>query len=102
MFISKWLSEDTATGRVMQRRKQRRHDHCPRCGEDDEHLLHVLICSADSAVDFRKPLLADLEKWLLEEDTQPDIADYLLTGLSSWFEDPFGTEPAILCTNPSI
>ena len=53
-FISKWLSEDTATGLVTKRRKQRLHAHCSRCGEVDEHLLlHVLICSADAAVDFR-------------------------------------------------
>jgi len=90
-FISKWLSKDTATGIVMQCRKQQLHAHCPRCRDDYEHLLHVLVCSADSAVDFRKPLLADFETWLLNKDTQPDIAEYLLTGLSSWFEDPFGT-----------
>ena len=86
----------------MKRRKQRLHAHYPRCGDDDEHLLHVLVCSAASAVDFRKPLLADFETWLLNEDTQPDVAEYLLTCLSSWFEDPFGAEPAILCTIPSI
>jgi hypothetical protein len=101
-FISKWLSGDTATGLVMKRRKQRLHAHCPRCGEDDEHLLHVLICSADAAVDIRQPLLTDLENWLIDEDTHPDIADYLLTGLTSWFEDPFRTEPVILSTIPPI
>jgi hypothetical protein len=40
-FISKWLSGDTATGLVMKRRKQHLHAHCPRCDEDDEHLLHM-------------------------------------------------------------
>jgi hypothetical protein len=86
----------------MKRRKQRLYAHYPRCGEDDEHLLHVLIWSADAAVDFRQPLLTDLENWLIDEDTHPDIADYLHTGLTSWFEDPFGTEHAILSTIPSI
>ena len=86
----------------MKRRKQRLRAHCPRCGEDDEHLLHVLICSADAAVDFRQPLLTDLENWLIDEETHPDIADYLLTGLTSWFEDPFGIESVILSTIPSI
>ena len=97
-FISKWLSEDTATGLVTKRRKQRLHAHCPRYGEDDEHLLHVLICS----VNFRQPLLSDLEAWLIDENTHPDIVDYLLTGLTSWFEDPFGTEPVIFSPIPSI
>jgi len=101
-FISKWLSGDTATGLVMKRRKQRLHAHCPRCGEDNEHLLHVLICPAEATVDFRKPLLTDLETWLIDEDTHPNIADYLITGLTSWFEDPLGTEPAIPSTIPSI
>jgi hypothetical protein len=82
-FISKWLSGDTATGLVMKRRKQRLHAHCPLCGEDDEHLLHVLICPDVTAVDFRKPLLTELETWLIDEDTDPDIAGYLLTGLTS-------------------
>jgi hypothetical protein len=87
----------------MKRRKQRLYAHYPRCGEDDEHLLHVLIWSADAAVDFRQPLLTDLNNWLIDdEDTHPDIADYLLTSLTSWFEDPFGTEPVILFTIPSI
>ena len=63
----------------MKRRKQRLRAHCPRCGEDDEHLLHVLICSADAAVDFRQPLLTDLENRLIDKDTHPDIADYLIS-----------------------
>jgi hypothetical protein len=78
-FISKWPSRDTATGLVIKGRKQRLHAHCPRSGEDDEHLLHVLICS----VNFRQPLLSDLEAWLIDENTHPDIVDYLLTGLTS-------------------
>ena len=60
-FISKWLSGDTATGVVMKRRKQRLHAHCPLCDEDDEHLLRVLICPDEAAIDFRKPLLTELE-----------------------------------------
>ena len=92
---SNWTRHETSEKRL--------HAHCPRCGEDDEHLLHVLICSADAAVDFRQPLLTDLNNWLIDdEDTHPDIADYLLTSLTSWFEDPFGTEPVILSTIPSI
>ena len=51
----------------MKRRKQRLHVHCLLCGEDDEHLLHVLICPDATAVDFRKPLLPlwirDLAYW---------------------------------------
>ena len=47
-------------------------------------------------------MLTDLENRLIDKDTHPDIADYLLTSLTSWFEDPFGTERVILSTIPSI
>ena len=47
-------------------------------------------------------LCLHLENWLIDEDSHPDIADFLFTGLTSWFEDPFGTEPVILSTIPSI
>ena len=61
-----------------------------------------LVCWCRS----RQPLLSDLENWLIDEDSHPDIADYLLAGLNSWFEpwfeDPFWTEPVILSTIPSI
>jgi hypothetical protein len=49
-----------------------------------------------------EPLLTELETWLIDEDTHPDIAEYLLTGLTSWFEDPFRTEPTIWSAIPSI
>ena len=62
----------------------------------------IYMGAAEAAVDFRKHLLTDLETWLIDEDTHPDIAEYLLTGLTSWFEDPLGTEPAIRSAIPSI
>ena len=61
-----------------------------------------MICPDATAVDFRKPLLTELETWLIDEDTHPDIAEYLLTGLTPWFEDHFGTEPAIRSAVPLI
>ena len=70
--------------------------------EDYDHLLYVLICPNATAVDFRKPLLSESETWLIDEDTHPDLNEYLMTGLTSWFEDPFGTEPAIQSTVSSI
>ena len=34
-FMSKWISRDTATGKVMKRRKQRLLSKCPKCDEED-------------------------------------------------------------------
>jgi hypothetical protein len=43
-FISKWMSNTLATGVVLQRRKHRIFNRCPRCNEWGEDKVHVLIC----------------------------------------------------------
>jgi hypothetical protein len=63
--------------------------------------VHALVAMVNDLIllnALRQPLLSNLENWLIDEETHPDIADYLLTGLTSWFEDPFGSEPAIIFT----
>jgi hypothetical protein len=92
-FISKWISADTPTGVVMQRRKQRIHSHCPRCNADKEDLLHILTCASEDIVEHRQNLLIELEVWFETEDTHPDIQTFFLDVLYSWFEDPHADEP---------
>ena len=66
IFISKWLSGDTATGRVMAQRKQRQHSHCPRCQATNEHLLHILTCPAPSTKDLHSNLVGELQEFLMK------------------------------------
>ena len=87
LFVTKWLSGDTATGRVMCRRKQRNSSFCPRCGTDDEHLLHVLTCPSPVAVQLRTKLLSNLELWLKTRFTHPTITSFFIIGLQTWFSD---------------
>ena len=84
-FITKWLSGDTATGRVMVARKVRLMSRCPRCEHNDEHLVHVLTCRDKSTVDLRDNLLSGLVLWLESVFTLPSIVNFVRMGLSKWF-----------------
>ena len=81
LFITKWLSGDTATGKVMCRRKQRNTSFCPRCGQDNEHLLHVITCPSTEATQLRKKLLSDLNLWFKSRHTHPSIIHFFKIGL---------------------
>jgi hypothetical protein len=95
-FISKWISEDTATGIVMRRRKQRVHDYCPRCNAPAEHLVHILTCPHPDVQTLTNDLLVELEVWLTQEDTYPTIIPILIESIRSWLLDPYGNEPTFL------
>ena len=87
LFITKWLSGDTATGVVMCRRKQRTTSFCPRCGLNNEHLLHVIICSSAEAIQLREKLMAELIQWFKSHHTHPNITLFFQMGLEKWFVD---------------
>ena len=84
-FITKWLSGDTATGRVMVTRQARLLSRCPRCDHNDEHLVHVLTCGADSTLELRENLLTNLILWMESIHTSPAIVNFVQLGLSTWF-----------------
>ena len=76
----------------MVRRQQRVSSECPRCGEQLEHLQHILTCTDQSAIDLFDSLLTTLEGWLTHVNTHPTLIIFLTTGLRSWHEDPQGIE----------
>ena len=84
LFITKWVSGDTATGRVMKRRKKRLLSTCPICNAQDEHLRHILTCPSNQASSYRKKLLAELIDWLKNSTTHPKITNFINIGLSNW------------------
>ena len=87
LFITKWISGDTATGRVMVQRKQRDSASCPRCNVPDEHLLHVLTCNADDTRAFRDNLISEFLIWLRSAQTHPRITHFFKLGMQKWFQD---------------
>ena len=92
-FITKWLSNTAATGTILAARRHRLHSNCPICDAPDEDALHVLTCPSPSARIARDGLLQDLRQYLTSIRTHPAIANFLISGLHSWFLDPFGEEP---------
>lgn len=53
----------------------------------------MLTCPDPNASNMRETLLQDLKLWLVSSKTDPDVTRFLITGLRSWFVDPFGDEP---------
>ena len=86
MFITKFISENIASGKVMVQRKQRASSNCPRCHSPDEDNLHILTCS--SASTFRSTLVVQLQLWLHSQQTDPVITSFLIKGLQQWFVSP--------------
>ena len=85
-FITKWLSGDIATGRVMVNRKKRILAKCPLCSHEDEHLIHVITCKFTTATELRDNLLLELGIWLESIHTAPSIVNAINLGLSGWIE----------------
>ena len=85
-FITKWLSGDIATGRVMVNRKKRILAKCPLCSHEDEHLIHVITCKSTTATELRNNLLSELGIWLESIHTAPSIVNAINLGLSGWIE----------------
>ena len=83
-FITKWVSGNTATGRVMLMRKKRLHSNCPRCNAVDEHTTHVLQCQSDETCEMRTDILDEFRLWLQTVNTQYDIEVFLFKGIKSW------------------
>ena len=94
-FVTKWISGNTATGRVILNRQKRAYSNCPLCQEPDGHLLHILTCPHPDSVMLRCTLVHELQSWLVREHTHPNITAFFLNGLNSWFQDPYGHEISV-------
>ena len=94
IFISKWLSDSLATGIVMQRRRQRVFNRCPRCHQWGEDRLHIVVCWDVRANIVWKHQMETLTKLLAQEYTDPDIQQFLTHGLHEFKRHPHQTTTA--------
>jgi hypothetical protein len=81
-WISKTLSGFCATGSMMQRRKERSTDECPRCGLS-ENVEHIWRCQQGTSELWDKSLKS-LEEWLGSNSTHPDMIRIITEGLNRW------------------
>lgn len=81
-WISKTTSGFCAVGTMMFRRKEHPSPACPRCGET-ETVEHVWRCQHETAGIWEKSL-SNLQEWMLQNDTHPEMARAILHGLRAW------------------
>jgi hypothetical protein len=87
-FMSKWWSNTLPTGVIMQRRKHRIFNRCPRCNEWGEDRLHLIVCWDSRAKIIRQWYLDTLHHLLIKLSTHPEIIDFIMEGLTAFFRSP--------------
>ena len=87
-FITKWLGNSLATGKVMVKRQHRLCSNCPVCATPNEDQLHILTCTSSLTMKYRSELLSDLASWFKSSYTHPSITIFFLKGLKTWFQNP--------------
>ena len=72
-FMSKWVAGQFGVGTVMEYRRSRQDNSCPRCFEHVEDPLHVLQCPHPAAQIEWDKLVENLQVWMRKADTHPSI-----------------------------
>jgi hypothetical protein len=98
-WISKRASRDCGCNYVRCKRKERKDDGCPFCGEP-ETVIHVLKCHSDTQQKTWEVELEALRTWLIQQSTDPDITDAIVHGLSGWRNAP--EDYAFISTNDLV
>lgn len=90
--MSKWLVGHLPTGTVMKKWKQRIHDWCPHCQQDQEDILHLTTCPSQAVTNFWAQRLTALKDWMEQKDTNQDLQTSIIDSLTSWLQDPYDNE----------
>jgi len=59
--------------KIMRQWKMRSATMCPRCREEDEDKMHVILCMHQSAQQQWEKALTELENWMTMAKTEPMI-----------------------------
>jgi hypothetical protein len=88
IFITKWISNTLATGILMQKRKQRIFNRCPRCNDWGEDRRHIILCWDVRAKLIWDKQMENLKHILDQEGTCPDIVNFIMNGLRQFQSRP--------------
>ena len=83
-FVSKFTSGWIGTQSKLAKWHNRISDTCPRCKEHKEDVRHVIVCKDPTAALQWFQHINQLQKWMLKQDVEPDIASTLCQCLNSW------------------
>jgi hypothetical protein len=83
-WVSKTVSGFCSTGKMMQRRRERTTDECPRCGQPED-VEHVWRCQVDTASIWQRAM-SSLNEWLISNSWHPEMSRLIIEGLSRWHD----------------
>lgn len=72
-FMAKWVTGQFGVGIVMEYRRARKSNCCPRCYENVEDPIHVIQCPDRRASEEWDRLIKELQEWMRKTDTEPNI-----------------------------
>ena len=81
-FIAKWLCNQLPTQLIKYRWKKENSATCKRCGREKETSDHIIQCS--EATDSWESGLEILQIWMNTNNTAPELANMITTGLQQW------------------
>ena len=84
LFVVKHISNRSATGIQMQRRKVRNIDNCPRCQQPHENNDHIMQCQHVEAQEQWTQSLHTMDLHLSRLQAPPNLSTALLSLLDSW------------------
>ena len=91
IWLTKFVSKFTANGRNMLRWNKWNHSKCPRCDQQDENNLHILMCEDDEARENLYEKITELDEWMEKYDTNPTIRNIFITTLFDFGRSNFDT-----------
>ena len=83
LWILKRCARDCGAHAILKRRKERDDDFCPFCSQE-ETIEHVYKCQHTSVQEVWSRSMTELEAYLQEIRTDPNIIYQLLEGLEAW------------------
>ena len=81
IWLTKFVSKSTATGKMMKRCNQWNHSKCPRCETPDEDTLHVIMCPDDEARSNLYDNICAVDTWIEKYKTHPAIRSIITNTL---------------------
>jgi len=81
MWLSKFASGHSAVGTTMARWRKWDSPHCPICHTIDEMTCHVLLCPDPARTATWRQRINELNSWLTQSDTNPDISSCITSTL---------------------
>jgi hypothetical protein len=100
-WILKRSARDCGVHAILKRRKERDNDHCPFC-QQEETVEHVYRCQHKNVQATWDNAMMELEQYLTEIHTDPNITNQLLDGLHIWRNNSYHAPSPMIVDQSNI